>query len=125
MAKVVGMFEYCPELIKKNTYTAAQGRATSKWMKKNKDNYNKYQRERHAHLMRTNLDYRNMKAKANKVANEKRKKRIMEHRISIITNNSNISDKLNNKIIELKEEISEDEDENFSEDDFFSEDDNI
>ncbi len=124
MAKVVGMFEYCPELIKKNTYTAAQGRATSKWMKKNKDEYNKYQRERHAHLMRTNLDYRNMKAKANMVANEKRKKRIMAHRISVIKDNSNISDKLNNNIIELKEEISDDEYE-ISEDDFFSEDDTI
>ena len=105
MAKVVGMFDYCPELVPKNSYTPAHGRATAKWISKNKEHYNKWQRDRHAHRMRTDMDYRNYKAAANKVANEKRKAKVNEYKASrlSVVKDTTISEELNDIILELKE----------------------
>ena len=74
--KIIGYWDYAPELIHKNTYTEAQGRATAKWRDKNRDYYNEYQREKHAHKMRTDLNYRNMKMEACIKSNAKRKIRV-------------------------------------------------
>jgi len=72
-AKVIGKWDFCPELIPKHTYTPARGRATAKWQSKNRDYYNAYQRELHAHRMRTDWDYRVMKEAAWKKGNARRK----------------------------------------------------
>jgi len=77
-AKVIGKFDYCPELIPKHTYTEARGRATAKWQAKNRDYYNAYQRDLHAHRMRTDWDYRVMKEAAWKKGNAKRKIKMAE-----------------------------------------------
>jgi hypothetical protein len=74
--KIIGKWDYAPELIPKNTYTPAQGRATAKWRDKNREYYNTYQREKHAYKMRTDLDYRNMKAEACIKSNARRKIRV-------------------------------------------------
>jgi len=80
-AKIIGMFDYCPELVKKkSTYTPAHGRASAKWVAKNKEHVNKQQRERHAHKMRTDMDYRNMKAEANKKSNKKRDEKVAKYK---------------------------------------------
>jgi len=79
-AKIVGQWDYCPELIKKNTYTPAHGRATAKWVAKNREHCNAKQRERHAHKMRTDMDYRNMKAEANKKSNKKRDEKVAKYK---------------------------------------------
>jgi len=140
MSKVVGYWDYCPELVPKKTYTAAQGRATMKWMKKNKERYNEQQRIRHGIRMRTDLNYRNMKAKSQKKANEKyslkmkaykeqkkadeqEMKRLKEENtklLKVINDETNISDNLNNIINGLKEDSDFSED--FTDDEFFSED---
>jgi 3-oxoacyl-[acyl-carrier-protein] synthase III len=78
--KIIGQWDYCPELIPKKTYTEASHRATMKWRAKNRDHVNKLQRERHAHKMRTDMDYRNMKAAAAKKANAKYKAKLDEAR---------------------------------------------
>lgn len=77
-AKVIGKFDYCPDLIPKHTYTEARGRATAKWQAKNRDYYNAYQRDLHAHRMRTDWDYRVMKEAAWKKGNAKRKIKMAE-----------------------------------------------
>ena len=74
--KIIGQWDYCPELIPKSTYTEASHRATMKWRAKNRERVNKLQRERHAHRMRTDMDYRNMKAAAQKKANAKYKAKL-------------------------------------------------
>ena len=79
-AKVIGKWDYCPELIPKHTYTEARGRATANWQSKNREYYNAYQRELHAHRMRVDWDYRVMKEKAWKASNERRKKKLAEER---------------------------------------------
>ncbi len=107
MAKIIGQWDYCPELIPKHTYTEAQRRATTKYREKNREQVNKKQRERHAFRMRTDLDYRNMKAKAWKKANAKYKARVeaaRDVRLSVVKDTSGISDEINNIIIELKED---------------------
>lgn len=77
-AKVIGKFDYCPDLIPKHTYTEARGRATANWQAKNRDYYNAYQRDLHAHRMRTDWDYRVMKEAAWKKGNAKRKIKMAE-----------------------------------------------
>ena len=76
--KVIGKWDYAPELIPKHTYTEARGRATAKWQAKNREYYNAYQRELHAHRMRTDWDYRVMREKAWKRSNAKRKIKMAE-----------------------------------------------
>ena len=44
-AKIIGKWDFCPELIPKHTYTEARGRATAKWQAKNREYYNAYQHE--------------------------------------------------------------------------------
>tara|TARA_B100000768_G_C11030670_1_gene269949 strand:+ start:332 stop:625 length:294 start_codon:yes stop_codon:yes gene_type:complete len=76
--KVIGKWDYAPELIPKHTYTEARGRATAKWQANNREYYNAYQRELHAHRMRTDWDYRVMREKAWKRSNAKRKIKMAE-----------------------------------------------
>lgn len=76
--KVIGKWDYCPDLIPKHTYTEARGRATAKWQANNREYYNAYQRELHAHRMRTDWDYRVMREKAWKRSNAKRKIKMAE-----------------------------------------------
>ena len=76
--KVIGKWDYCPELIPKHTYTEARGRATANWQAKNREYYNAYQRDLHAHRMRTDWDYRVMKEAAWKKGNAKRKIKMAE-----------------------------------------------
>jgi hypothetical protein len=106
MAKVVGMFDYCPELVPKKTYTAAQGRASGKWQRNNKERVNNLARERHRHKMRTDMDYRNMKAAATKRSNEKRKAKVNEYKASrlSVVKDTTINEELNDIILELKED---------------------
>jgi len=79
-AKIIGKWDYCPDLIPKQTYTEARGRATAKWQSKNREYYNAYQRELHAHRMRTDWGYRVMKEAAWKKGNERRKIKLAEDR---------------------------------------------
>ncbi len=140
MSKVVGYWDYCPELVPKKSYTEAQGRATMKWMNKNKERYNEQQRIRHGIRMRTDLNYRNMKAKSQKKANEKYRLKMIAYKeqkkadeqemirlkeentklLKVIEDETNISENLNNIIKELKE--GSDFSEDFTDDEFFSED---
>ena len=95
-AKVIGKWDYAPELIPKHTYTEARGRATANWQSKNREYYNAYQRELHAHRMRTDWNYRVMKEKAWKASNERRKKKLAEDRALLI-------EFLKNEIIDKKD----------------------
>ena len=80
-AKIVGMFDYCPELVKKkSSYTPAHGRATAKWMAKNREQVNKKQRENHAHKMRTDMDYRNKRAESLKKSNKIRRAKVEQYK---------------------------------------------
>jgi hypothetical protein len=56
--------------------------------------------------MRTDMDYRNYKAAANKVANEKRKAKVNEYKASrlSVVKDTTISEELNDIILELKED---------------------
>ena len=77
-AKVIGKFDYCPDLTPKYTYTDNRGRATANWQANNREYYNAYQRDLHAHRMRTDWDYRVMREKAWKKSNAKRKIKMAE-----------------------------------------------
>jgi len=102
MAKVVGYWDYCPELVPKNIpYTDAHRRATLKYRKKNRDLINERQSQRHGEKMRTDLNYRNMKAKALIKSNAKRREREAQAR-----EDGNII--IKGKLYELKEIIDTD-----------------
>ena len=60
---------------KKDYYTEAQKRATYAFREKNRDAYNAYQRAYHAERMRTDIDYRNRKAKQSIEANRRARER--------------------------------------------------
>jgi len=60
---------------KKDFYTEAQKRATYAFREKNRDAYNAYQRAYHAERMRTDIDYRNRKAKQSIEANRRARER--------------------------------------------------
>ena len=60
---------------KRDFYTEAQKRATYAFREKNRDAYNAYQRAYHAERMRTDIDYRNRKAKQSIVANRRARER--------------------------------------------------
>ena len=114
---IIGQWDYCPELIPKHTYTQAQCRATAKYRANNREQVNKKQRERHAHRMRTDMDYRNMKAAAWRKANAKYKAKVeaaraeaaIAARLSVIKDPSGISEEIYNIINELKEDEGEDD----------------
>ena len=60
---------------KRDFYTEAQKRATYAFREKNRDAYNAYQRAYHAERMRTDIDYRNRKAKQSIEANRRARER--------------------------------------------------
>lgn len=60
---------------KRDYYTEAQKRATYAFREKNRDAYNAYQRAYHAERMRTDIDYRNRKAKQSIEANRRARER--------------------------------------------------
>ena len=60
---------------KRDYYTEAQKRATYAFREKNRDAYNAYQRAYHAERMRTDIDYRNRKAKQSIEANRRARDR--------------------------------------------------
>ena len=60
---------------KKDFYTEAQKRATYTFREKNRDAYNAYQREYHAERMRTDIDYKNRRAKQSIEANRRARER--------------------------------------------------
>ena len=60
---------------KRDYYTEAQKRATYAFREKNRDAYNAYQRAYHQERMRTDIDYRNRKAKQSIEANRRARER--------------------------------------------------
>ena len=60
---------------KKDYYTEAQKRATYAFREKNREAYNAYQREYHAERMRTDIDYKNRRAKQSIEANRRARER--------------------------------------------------
>ena len=109
MAEVVGYWDYTPALIKKNksTYTEAQRKATLKYKRKNRERINEQQRIRHGERMRTDWDYRTMKANSLIKSNKKRKERVAKiHAEGIYI--------INDKAYELKEIIDSDSDSDIS-----------
>ena len=80
---------------KKDYYTEAQKRATYAFREKNRDAYNAYQRAYHAERMRTDIDYRNRKAKQSIEANRRSRERKEAIKIaSLIINKEKDTDTL-------------------------------
>lgn len=72
-------FDYNPEkYLPKNSYRPCHLRATQRYREKNREKYNAYMKNYHLKKMRTDMDYRNRRAKSNEKALKKRKKRIEE-----------------------------------------------
>ena len=80
---------------KKDYYTEAQKRATYAFREKNRDAYNAYQRAYHQERMRTDIDYRNRKAKQSIEANRRSRERKEAIKIaSLIINKEKDTDTL-------------------------------
>jgi len=80
---------------KKDYYTEAQKRATYAFREKNRESYNAYQRAYHAERMRTDIDYRNRKAKQSIEANRRSRERKEAIKIaSLIINKEKDTDTL-------------------------------
>ena len=60
---------------KKDYYTEARKHATYAFREKNREAYNAYQREYHAERMRTDIDYKNRRAKQSIEANRRARER--------------------------------------------------
>jgi len=86
---------------KKDFYTEAQKRATYTFREKNRDAYNAYQREYHAERMRTDIDYKNRRAKQSIEANRRARERKQAIKIaSLNIQKENDSDKLTSSLNE-------------------------
>jgi len=80
---------------KRDYYTQAQKRATYVFREKNRDAYNAYQRAYHQQRMRTDIDYRNRKAKQSIEANRRSRERKEAIKIaSLIINKEKDTDTL-------------------------------
>ncbi len=86
---------------KKDFYTEAQKRATYAFREKNREAYNAYQREYHAERMRTDIDYKNRRAKQSIEANRRARERKQAIKIaSLNIQKENDSDKLTSSLNE-------------------------
>jgi len=84
---------------KRDYYTEAQKRATYAFREKNRDAYNAYQRAYHAERMRTDIDYRNRKAKQSIEANRRARERKEANKIaSLIIQKEKNTDKLTSSL---------------------------
>ena len=84
---------------KKDFYTEAQKRATYAFREKNRQAYNAYQRAYHAERMRTDIDYRNRKAKQSILANKRSREKKEAIKIaSLIIKKENSTDALTSSI---------------------------
>ena len=84
---------------KKDFYTEAQKRATYVFREKNRDAYNTYQRAYHAERMRTDIDYRNRKAKQSIIANRRaREKKEANKMASLIIQKEKDTDALTSSL---------------------------
>ena len=86
---------------KKDFYTEAQKRATYTFREKNRDAYNAYQREYHAERMRTDIDYKNRRAKQSIEANRRAPERKQAIKMASLTiQKENNADKLTSSLNE-------------------------
>jgi len=86
---------------KKDFYTEAQKRATYTFREKNRDAYNAYQREYHAERMRTDIDYKNRRAKQSIEANRRARERKQAIKMASLTiQKENNADKLTSSLNE-------------------------
>ena len=86
---------------KRDYYTEAQKRATYAFREKNREAYNAYQREYHAERMRTDIDYKNRRAKQSIEANRRARERKQAIKIaSLNIQKENDSDKLTSSLNE-------------------------
>ena len=86
---------------KKDFYTEAQKRATYAFREKNREAYNAYQREYHAERMRTDIDYKNRRAKQSIEANRRARERKQAIKMASLTiQKENNADKLTSSLNE-------------------------
>ena len=86
---------------KKDYYTEAQKRATYAFREKNREAYNAYQREYHAERMRTDIDYKNRRAKQSIEANRRARERKQAIKMASLTiQKENNADKLTSSLNE-------------------------